>query len=208
MHVGVGVLGASGQSKNYKGNSGSWPGSHPPLSTTAASHPRLRSDFSPPTASLWSPCCFCQGHQRPPSHSFSAHLTPLQSPSLRCFVSLATTSLTFLVSLLFPWLLFLLVCKLPFLSLEFILSLLLLLWAAPRGMQVLVPQPGIKPVPTAVEAQSLNHWNTRKVLPVFSFLLLYFFQLYWDVIDTHVCLRVRYDTWVYILWNDGHNKVS
>ena len=106
-----------------------------PTPTTAALHPRLRSDFSPPTASLWSPLCFYQGHQRPPSHSFSAHLTPLQSPSLRCFVSLATTSLTFLVSLLFPWLLFLLVCKLSFLSLEFILSLLLLLWATPRGMQ-------------------------------------------------------------------------
>ena len=104
-----------------------------PTPTTAASHPCLRSDFSPPTTSLWSPRYFCQGHQRPPSHSFSAHLTPLQPPSLRCFVSLATTSPTFFASLLFPWLLFLLVCKFPFLSLEFILSLLLLFWATPRG---------------------------------------------------------------------------
>ena len=48
-----------------------------PTPTTAASHPRLRSDFSPPTTSLWSPCYFCQGHQ---SHSFSAHLTHCNLP--------------------------------------------------------------------------------------------------------------------------------
>ena len=27
---------------------------------------------------------------------------------------------------------------------------------------ILVPQPGIKPVPYAVEAWSLNHWTTRE----------------------------------------------
>ena len=27
-----------------------------------------------------------------------------------------------------------------------------------------LPQPGIKPVPTAVKARSLNHWTTREVL--------------------------------------------
>ena len=26
---------------------------------------------------------------------------------------------------------------------------------------ILVPQPGIKPVPSAMEAQSPNHWTTR-----------------------------------------------
>ena len=35
---------------------------------------------------------------------------------------------------------------------------------------ILVPGPGIKPMPTAVEAQSLNHWTTREV-PVGLFLL-------------------------------------
>ena len=29
---------------------------------------------------------------------------------------------------------------------------------------ILVPQPGIKPVPTALEARNLNHWTTRKSL--------------------------------------------
>ena len=28
---------------------------------------------------------------------------------------------------------------------------------------ILVPQPGIKPVPTTVQAQSLNHWTTQEV---------------------------------------------
>ena len=30
--------------------------------------------------------------------------------------------------------------------------------------RILVPQPGIKPAPHAVEAQSLNHWTAREVL--------------------------------------------
>ena len=28
---------------------------------------------------------------------------------------------------------------------------------------ILVPQPGIEPVPPAVEARSLNHWTAREV---------------------------------------------
>ena len=30
---------------------------------------------------------------------------------------------------------------------------------------ILVPQPGIKPTPPAVEAQSRNHWTAREVPP-------------------------------------------
>ena len=40
-----------------------------------------------------------------------------------------------------------------------------------RAMQILAPQPGIKPTPPAVEAQSLNHWTTREV-PVSCSLLV------------------------------------
>ena len=32
------------------------------------------------------------------------------------------------------------------------------------GVWDLIPQPGIKPMPSAVEVQSLNHWTTREVL--------------------------------------------
>ena len=33
---------------------------------------------------------------------------------------------------------------------------------------ILVPQPGIKPVAPAWDAQSLNHWTARKVLVITS----------------------------------------
>ena len=46
--------------------------------------------------------------------------------------------------------------------------------SVPRGMQdlgygILVPQPGIKPMPPALEVQSLIHWTARKVPTVLSF---------------------------------------
>ena len=34
--------------------------------------------------------------------------------------------------------------------------------------EILVPPSGIKPVPTAVEAQSLNHWTAGEVLYTFK----------------------------------------
>ena len=32
------------------------------------------------------------------------------------------------------------------------------------ALRILAPQPGIEPMPPAVEVQSLNHWTTREVL--------------------------------------------
>ena len=45
---------------------------------------------------------------------------------------------------------------------------------APATCRILVPWTGIKPVPHAMEAQSLNHWPAREVslLPLLFFLLL------------------------------------
>ena len=40
-----------------------------------------------------------------------------------------------------------------------------------QGMQDLSFQPGFTPMPTAVEAQNLNHWTTREIL-ISTFLLL------------------------------------
>ena len=48
---------------------------------------------------------------------------------------------------------------------------------------ILVPQPGIKPMPPALEAQSLNHWTTREVLLFLIFLVLVvwrYFPLLWQ----------------------------
>ena len=39
--------------------------------------------------------------------------------------------------------------------------------AANAACRILVPQPGIKPVPPTMEVQSLNHWTAREVLRQF-----------------------------------------
>ena len=41
-------------------------------------------------------------------------------------------------------------------------------WPHPKVHGILVPQPGIKPMPPAVEVQSLNSWTPREV-PKVSF---------------------------------------
>ena len=40
---------------------------------------------------------------------------------------------------------------------------------------ILVPRPGIEPLPPAMEAQTLNHWTTRE-FPVFDFKSDHFIQ--------------------------------
>ena len=36
-------------------------------------------------------------------------------------------------------------------------------WLCHGACRILVPQPGIEPMPAAVEMRNLNHWTTRKV---------------------------------------------
>ena len=51
-------------------------------------------------------------------------------------------------------------------------------WPHHTACRILVPQPGIEPVPPALEMQSLNHWTTREVPVQFFGLfvcLIYFF---------------------------------
>ena len=36
------------------------------------------------------------------------------------------------------------------------------------ALKILVPQPGMEPVPTVWKAWSLNHWTTREVPPLSS----------------------------------------
>ena len=45
-------------------------------------------------------------------------------------------------------------------------------WPHHTACRVLVPQPGIKPVPPLVEAQSLDHWAAREVFLLDSFCFL------------------------------------
>ena len=41
-------------------------------------------------------------------------------------------------------------------------------WLCCMACGILVPQPGIKPRPTAVKALSLNHWTAKEFLPLCS----------------------------------------
>ena len=43
--------------------------------------------------------------------------------------------------------------------------------------RILVPQPGIEPMPPGVEVQSLNHWTAREVLAI---QILYYYGPCWD----------------------------
>ena len=45
----------------------------------------------------------------------------------------------------------------------FVFFFVLVFLVTPSDIGILVPQPGIKPVPPALEAQGLNHWPTREV---------------------------------------------
>ena len=45
----------------------------------------------------------------------------------------------------------------------FFVCFVFVFWLHCMACSILVPQPGIKPVPPALEAQSLNHWTTREV---------------------------------------------
>ena len=46
---------------------------------------------------------------------------------------------------------------------------------------ILIPQPGIEPVPPALGAQSLNHWTTRKS-PFSLFKVAFLHSLFIDII--------------------------
>ena len=59
----------------------------------------------------------------------------------------------------------------------------LFIWPCRRACGILVPWPGIEPVPSAVKAQSPNHWTAREFLidcflqAPFTFLIWPFFQM-------------------------------
>ena len=56
--------------------------------------------------------------------------------------------------------------------------------------RILVPQPGMEPMPPALEAWSLNHWTTWEVLPpslLLKFSLLLLIQQ-WDFVSSYIPL--------------------
>ena len=68
-------------------------------------------------------------------------------------------------------------------------------WLCCVACGILVPWPGIKPVPPTVEAESLNHWIARDVLEIFEVLKTHYWK---NVVQT------RQNHWVCWIWSVGH----
>ena len=45
----------------------------------------------------------------------------------------------------------------------FIIIIILIFWPCHVAWGILVPRPGIEPVPSALEAQNLNHWTIKEI---------------------------------------------
>ena len=65
-----------------------------------------------------------------------------------------------------------------------IIIIIIILFFGRVARGILVPQPGIEPVPPAVEVQSLNHWTTREV-PHYCF---FFFFNFWVYLFIYGCV--------------------
>ena len=46
-------------------------------------------------------------------------------------------------------------------------------WPIHAACKILLPPPGIEPVPSAVKVQSSNHWTTREFPPIFFFFFFF-----------------------------------
>ena len=57
-------------------------------------------------------------------------------------------------------------------------------WPHLAACEILVPRPGIKPTPLALEVRSFNHWTAREV-PVVKFLILSPGGMQWKVLSIH-----------------------
>ena len=73
---------------------------------------------------------------------------------------------------------------------HFYLNLFIYLLPHCRAPRILVPQPGIEPVPPAVEVHSPNHWPAREFsiyLFIYLFIYLYLIYLFLAVLGLHCC---------------------
>ena len=70
--------------------------------------------------------------------------------------------------------------------------------------RILVPQPGIKPMPPAMRAQSLNHWTTREVPSVY-------FEMISLLLSQTVQMKppqlVKTFRATFVCWDDGQTNL-
>ena len=59
---------------------------------------------------------------------------------------------------------------------QFSSILFFIFWPCCAAYRILVPQPGVEPVPCELGVQSLNHWTSQKVTPVIFDLFSLIFQ--------------------------------
>ena len=74
----------------------------------------------------------------------------------------------------------------------------------PVVCRILVPQPGIKPMPPAMRAQSLNHWTTREVPSVY-------FEMISLLLSQTVQMKppqlVKTFRATFVCWDDGQTNL-
>ena len=81
---------------------------------------------------------------------------------------------------------------------------------------ILVPWPGIKPVPLALEAWSLNHWMAKE-FPVLSFFFFYFLNFLQEIYIPRVIWKANNNNkkkkktkthWLHWMWGFHHSVVA
>ena len=90
----------------------------------------------------------------------------------------------------YRWLWYLLNCQISNIILVCLFDCLFVFWLCLVACRILVPQPGIEPRPSAVKAQSPNHWTARE-FPSFYFFFLnvFYLFLFLAVLGLHCCRR-------------------
>ena len=78
----------------------------------------------------------------------------------------------------------------------FFLNDLFIFWPRHETCKIVVFQLGIKPLPPAVVAWSLNHWTAREVPLLFCFFFSYFFLNYESIIT----LKIKKNKIYWLFW--------
>ena len=86
---------------------------------------------------------------------------------------------------------------------QFFSWIIFIFWLCRAACGILIPWPGIEPMPPTMDTQDLNHWTAGKVT--------LFCQFYWDIINIQHSVSLGYTklkssimTWLTYIVNDYH----